>query len=159
MSVNGQPAAVVVTQPQPLNPATIPLPPSVASALQSINEKVAAKQAKSKQQQVVKQEVPAQVLALPANATLATTSSSSSGSNNSGPLFYYFMPGNVPYNLASEGGTTVRVTTGEGNVATAQLVSVPASAIQAVTQQSNGGGSSFPSWIIEGGSASNNRAM
>eukprot|EP00095_Tigriopus_kingsejongensis_P002910 maker-scaffold336_size202805-snap-gene-1.35 protein:Tk02910 transcript:maker-scaffold336_size202805-snap-gene-1.35-mRNA-1 annotation:"zinc finger protein 729-like" len=44
LNLNGNVQQVV--QHQPLNPATIPLPPSVASALQSINEKVAAKQAK-----------------------------------------------------------------------------------------------------------------
>ena len=152
--------AQVVQPPQPLNPATIPLPPSVATALQSINEKVAAKQAKEaaiakmaqaqplaqvQQQQpqtitITKQE-PQQVqqtqqmFALPANAQLAAAPAN--GSNGSGPLFYYVMPGSVPYSLSSEGGTTVRLTTTEGNVTTAQLVSVPSGGVGTV-QQVNG---------------------
>ena len=147
----------------PLNPATIPLPPSVASALQSINEKVAAKQAKVKQinqsasSQVItlakhqqqQQQEQTQVLAIPSGATLSSSSTSSQGSgNSSGPLFYYVMPGNVPHNIVSEGGATVRVTTGEGSGATAQLISVPASAIQSV-QTSSGNSTSFPNWILE----------
>ena len=45
LNINGQ-ATQVVTQRivEPLNPATIPLPPQVASALQSINEKVTRQQ-------------------------------------------------------------------------------------------------------------------
>lgn len=147
----------VVQPPQPLNPATIPLPPSVATALQSINEKVAAKQAakqaalaKMAQAQPLAQVQPQtititkqepqiqqaqQMVALPANAQLAAAPSN--GSNGSGPLFYYVMPGSVPYSLSSEGGTTVRLTTTEGNVTTAQLVSVPSGGVSTV-QQVNG---------------------
>ena len=150
-----------VPQPAPLNPATIPLPPSVASALQSINDKVAAKQARARQQQTItiakaEPQQQQQIIAIPSNATIATSNIStggttSSGSNSNGPLFYYVMPGNVPHNIVSEGGATVRLTTGEGNVA-AQLVSVPASAIQGVQTTSNGS-NSFPNWILEGSSA------
>ena len=234
--LNSPPAPVV--QPQPLNPATIPLPPSVASALQSINERVTARQNKQKgpQQQltspvlattqpatitVAKQEPgtqqiilaapkqdsltaapqvvlatpkqeaqqilmtttkqepqqllmttagkhdgqAAQLLTIPANATLAQASGGSGG----GPLFYYVMPGNVPYNLTSDGGATVRLTTGEG-MSTAQLVSVPATAIQGLASPqhatattpspstppsaSSGVGAgvnnpALPSWILE----------
>ena len=168
-----------VQQPQPqqqLNPATIPLPPSVATALQSINDKVTARQSGKKaaqtanvvnssgQQQTImlsttptKQEPQQQIVSLAANQAVAT---SGSGSGN-GPLFYYFMPGNVPYNLSSDGGATVRVTTSEGNVATAQLVSVPANAIQtmATTMASTNGTAgnnvvttaALPSWNLEGG--------
>ncbi len=153
---NGSPQQVQV-QVQPLNPATIPLPPSVATALQSINDKVSAKQARARQQQQQQQQVPqqvqqqattitlqapkqelaaapagAQLVALPANAQLVQAANPGGTGGNGGPLFYYFMPGNVPYNISSEGGANVRVTTGEGNVATAQLISVPASAIQGV---------------------------
>ena len=72
----------IIQQPAPLNPATIPLPPSVATALQSINEKVAARQAKQAIQDlatqpappppqtitIAKQEAP-QVVAIPQAAT------------------------------------------------------------------------------------------
>jgi hypothetical protein len=167
LNMNGNANTVqIIQQAAPLNPATIPLPPSVATALQSINEKVAAKQAKQAKQAIqnlstqpappppqqtftiAKQEAqaPPQVVAIPQGAVAA----SGGASNANGPLFYYVMPGNVPYNIASEGGTTVRVTTEGGNVSTAQLVSVPASAIQGIQQQVSNGSSSFPaSWIIE----------
>ncbi len=183
LNMNGN-AVQVIQQPAPLNPATIPLPPSVASALQSINEKVAARQAKQAKQAIqqlatqpapppppqtitIAKQEPPQVVAIPQAAV-------SGSSNSNAPLFYYVMPGNVQYNLASEGGTTVRVTTEGGNVSTAQLVSVPASAIQgiqglqqagtltttaaaappqavqAVQVGANGSTTSFPaSWIIE----------
>ena len=52
------------------------------------------------------------------------------------------MPGSVPYSLSSEGGATVRLTTTEGNVTTAQLVSVPSGGVGTVQQvngASNGG--------------------
>ena len=147
----------IIQQPAPLNPATIPLPPSVATALQSINEKVAARQAKQAKQAIqnlatqpappppqtitiAKQEAP-QVVAIP-QAAVAAASNSSNGS----PLFYYVMPSNVPYNIASDGGTTVRVTTEGGNVSTAQLVSVPASAIQGIQ-----GNVSTPVQVVAGG--------
>ena len=48
LNINNGQITTQVVQPQPLNPATIPLPPSVASALQSINDKVTAKQNKVK---------------------------------------------------------------------------------------------------------------
>ena len=184
LNMNGNANQVqIIQQPAPLNPATIPLPPSVATALQSINEKVAARQAKQAIQNlatqpappppqtitIAKQEAP-QVVAIP-QAAVAAAGQSSNGS----PLFYYVMPSNVPYNIASEGGTTVRVTTEGGNTSTAQLVSVPASAIQGIqgnvstpvqvvaggvpiqtnggtvsTASSNAATTSFPaSWIIE----------
>ncbi len=171
--VNGTAQQQQVVVQQPLNPATIPLPPSVASALQSINEKVAARQAKARQQQQQqlqqqqpttitlhqqpKQESPAssatQLVAVPANAQLVAANGAGGGSNGNGPLFYYFMPGNVPYNISSEGGATVRVTTAEGNVATAQLISVPSNAIQGIQASSTKDSSSvLPSgWVIEGG--------
>ena len=145
LNMNGNANQVqIIQQPAPLNPATIPLPPSVATALQSINEKVAARQAKQAKQAIqnlatqpappppqtitiAKQEAP-QVVAIP-QAAVAAAGTSSNGS----PLFYYVMPSNAQYSIASDGGSnTVRVTTEGGNVSTAQLVSVPASAIQAI---------------------------
>ena len=72
----------------------------------------------------------------------------SSGSN--GPLFYYLMPGSVPYSLTADGGTTVQVKTSDGSIATAQLVTVPNGAIQVQSGGSSagGGGSSTVSEIL-----------
>ena len=164
LNMNGNANQVqIIQQPAPLNPATIPLPPSVATALQSINEKVAARQAKQAKQAIqnlatqpappppqpqtitiAKQETP-QVVAIPQAAVAAAGNSSANGG---GPLFYYVMPSNVPYNIASEGGTTVRVTTEGGSVSTAQLVSVPASAIQGIQ-----GNMSTPVQVVASGGA------
>ncbi|TRY64023.1 hypothetical protein TCAL_15263 [Tigriopus californicus] len=80
------------------------------------------------------------------------------------------MPGSVPYSISSEGGTTVRLTTTEGNVTTAQLVSVPSGVLQGIQNVPNGGGggsnvsvavssapnshnsmtAALPSWILDG---------
>lgn len=192
LNLNGNVQQVI--QHQPLNPATIPLPPSVASALQSINEKVAAKQAKMAAAKLMSQTpIPPQTItipkqepnspqlvAIPSNATLSTSSAGSNNANGSGPLFYYVMPGSVPYSISSEGGTTVRLTTTEGNVTTAQLVSVPSGVLQGIQNVPNGGGggsnvsvavssapnshnsmtAALPSWILDGSGippAGNNR--
>ena len=49
LNINGQPHVQrIVQQAEPLNPANIALPPSVASALQSINDRV-TKQQRQKQ--------------------------------------------------------------------------------------------------------------
>merc|ERR1711881_752986 len=58
------------------------------------------------------------------------------GSSGNGPLFYYLMPGSVPYSLTGDGGATVQVKTSDGSIATAQLVTVPSGAIQSIVQQS-----------------------
>ena len=111
LGINGGTQTVIA--PAPLNPATIPLPPSVASALQFINDKTTAKQAKLAASQaktiinatpqtitIAKQEPQPQ----PTAQVLAIPQSAGGGSGNgSGPLYYYVMPGNVPYNLSSEG--------------------------------------------------------
>lgn len=93
----------------------------MASALQFINDKTTAKQAKlaasqaktiintspqtitiAKQEpQQQQQQQQTQVLAIPQSA------GGGASGNGSGPLFYYFMPGNVPYNLASEGTSEI----------------------------------------------------
>lgn len=156
---NGQITTQVV-QPQPLNPATIPLPPSVASALQSINDKVTAKQNKVKllgggansgvqqasslitaspssiaagQQSTVivspKQEQQQQII-IQSPSDSSTSPTITEGGSGSGPLFYYLMPGTVPYNLVSDGGSTIQVKTADGSLATAQLVTVPNSSVQ-----------------------------
>ena len=159
LNMNGNANQVqIIQQPAPLNPATIPLPPSVATALQSINEKVAARHAKQAKQAIqnlatqpapppppqtitiAKQEAP-QVVAIP-QAAVAAASNSSNGS----PIYYYMLPSNVPYSIASEGGATVRVTTEGGNVSTAQVVSVPASAIQGIQ-----GNATTPVQVVAGG--------
>ena len=147
LNINGQ-ATQVVTQRivEPLNPATIPLPASVASALQSINEKVTRQQRQKQleeQQQVIKAEP---IITLQGSPT---STGSQSGSNGSGPLFYYLMPGSVNYSLTGDGGTTVQVKTSDGSIATAQLVTVPSGSIQSIVQQSGSSTTTNPNWILE----------
>lgn len=158
LNINGQ-TTQVVQQVQPLNPANIPLPPSVASALQSINEKVTARQNKQKMQAATV--IPKQEPIITLQGSPTGGSGSGSSSSNSGPLFYYLMPGSVPYSLTSEGGATVQVKTSEGNIATAQLVTVPSSAIQSMIHgsgsgsgSSGAGGGGGTSWILEATSPS-----
>lgn len=143
-----------VVAPEPLNPATIPLPPSVASALQSINEKVTRQQRQKQleeqqqQQQIIKAEP--SIITLQGSPTGGGSGANSGGSGGNGPLFYYLMPGSVPYSLTAEGGTTVQVKTSDGSIATAQLVTVPSGAIQSIVGGSGGGSnSSNTSWILE----------
>jgi hypothetical protein len=152
---------VQVISPAPLNPATIPLPPSVASALQSINDKVTARQAaqaKAAQVKVLHAQPQQQTIAIkqqqqhhqqhnePQVVAISAGSPTSSSSGGGGPLFYYIMPsGGGPYNLVTENGQTVRLSTVDGGVTTAQLITVPAGSVQT----SNG----LSQWItVEGGS-------
>jgi hypothetical protein len=160
LNINGQQSVRI----EPLNPANIALPPSVASALQSINDKVTRQQRQKQQQEQQQLQV------MVKNEPMITLQGSPTGGGGSspggGPLFYYLMPGSVPYSLTSESGTTVQVRTSDGSIATAQLVTVPSGSIQSVVQQSgasgvnntqttqsNHGGSSS-SWIIDGSSPS-----
>ena len=156
LNINGQPTQVVTQRiVEPLNPANIPLPPSVASALQSINEKVTRqqrqKQLEEQQQSVIKAEP---IITLQGSPTGSQGGGSSNG--GSGPLFYYLMPGSVNYSLTGDGGTTVQVKTSDGSIATAQLVTVPSGSIQSIVQQSGNSGSVNSasnnvnsSWILE----------
>lgn len=152
LNINGQ---QIITQRviEPLNPANIPLPPSVASALQSINEKVTRQQRQKlleeqaqQQQQVIKTE--------PMITLQGSPTGSPGGSSSNGPLYYYLMPGSVPFSLTADGGHTVQVKTSDGSIATAQLVTVPSGALQSIvtsgaptTSGSNNGPAT--SWIIE----------
>ena len=133
---------------QPLNPAQITLPPSVASALQNMNQKAkpssgaGAMVAVSQASTPVKQEQPMQVLkqvqivdggdgqqliatggSLPPGLIQAGT-----GSAAHPQFFYCIVPGAVQYPAVAEGGS-IRVSTAEGG--TAQLVTLPPSAFQA----------------------------
>lgn len=150
LNINGQ--AVVSRQivSEPLNPANIPLPPSVASALQSINEKVTRQQ---RQKQLEQEQQQQQIIKSEPVITLQGSPTSGQGSSSNGPLFYYLMPGSVPYSLTADGGATVQVKTSDGSIATAQLVTVPSGSIQSIVQQGSGSGSagnnSTTSWILE----------
>jgi regulator of protease activity HflC (stomatin/prohibitin superfamily) len=120
LNINGQ-AQVQQQIHEPLDPANIPLPPSVASALQSINEKVTARQNKQKALAEAAAARQAAILAAKQESqitvqTSPSTSPSSSPNSSSGPVFYYLMPGSVPYSLSSDGGATVQVKTADGQV-------------------------------------------
>jgi hypothetical protein len=164
LNINGGTQVVTQRMVEPLNPANIPLPPSVASALQSINEKVTRqqrqKQLEEQQQAVVKTE------------PLISIQGSPTGSGSGGPLFYYLMPGSVPYSLTADGGTTVQVKTSDGSIATAQLVTVPSGSIHVQSGNNSNGSSSTPavstattatngptSWILETNPTSPNSSV
>ena len=174
LNINNGQITTQVVQPQPLNPATIQLPPSVASALQSINDKVTAKQNKVKllgggvqpiittspsaagqQSSVImspKQEQHQQII-IQSPSDSSTSPTLNEGGSSNGPLFYYLMPGSVPYNLMSDGGSTIQVKTADGSLATAQLVTVPNSRSGSNTTNgitlSNASSSSIPNWVID----------
>lgn len=131
-----------VVQPQVLNPAQITLPPSVATALQSMNQKA------SKQQvQVVQAGGGAQIIKqVPAGAQLIQIEGSEGGQQfqmisgaslppglvaaaGNQPMFYYFMPSTAvqPTYTTTEGGH-IRVAGAEGGAA--QVFTLPAGAFQ-----------------------------
>ena len=120
-------------QPQPLNPAQIQLPASVASALQNMNQKAkpgsVALPSSPSQSSPVKQEQPMQVLKQVQivdggdGQFLATSGGSVSGQPQ---FFYCIVPGAVPQ-YAVEGGA-IKVSTADGG--TAQLVTLPPGAFQ-----------------------------
>jgi hypothetical protein len=150
LNINGGTRVVTQSMMEPLNPANIPLPPSVASALQSINEKV------TRQQRQKQLEAEAQATVVKTEPLISIQGSPTGGTSN-GPLFYYLMPGSVPYSLTADGGTTVQVKTSDGSIATAQLVTVPSGAIHvgaSGAQSSNGNAANATangptSWILE----------
>ena len=165
LNINGGTQVVTQRMVEPLNPANIPLPPSVASALQSINEKV-TRQQRQKQLEEQQQTTASVVKSEP----LISIQGSPTGSGSNGPLFYYLMPGSVPYSLTADGGTTVQVKTSDGSIATAQLVTVPSGAIhvQSGGGSSSNGSSTTPSatnangptsWILETNPTSPNSSV
>jgi len=142
---------------QPLNPAHITLPPSVASALQQMNTKTSkphmVAMAAPPVQTVVKQEAPAgqavqlvsaggghmikqgQLVMCEDGQQLMIAGGGLppglvGGAGGAQPMFYYFMPGAVPQYVTSDGGATVRVAGGDAGGG-AQIVTLPAGAIQA----------------------------
>ncbi|CAB4054974.1 KRAB [Lepeophtheirus salmonis] len=156
LEINGNPQEIHNSV-APLNPATIPLPPSVASALQLINEKVVAKQraaaaaAASEKRMVTLVQVPSSSAPNSSSTSITTTAASSSllshrhlikeedeSSENSPPMLYYVLPGML--NL--DGGSTVRVQTGDGRMSTGQIVNVSAfgesSSIPGIIVEQNG---------------------
>ena len=149
---------------QPLNPAQIALPPSVATALQNLNQKAvkpgtapaaATAVVMAAPSQAVKQEQQMQILkqvqivdsgeaggaqqifaggALPPGLIQA-------GAGSAHPQFFYcIVPGAAVQPYAVEGGA-IRVSTGEGQ--TAQLVTIPSGAFQAA-QIPVSSGQTFP---------------
>ena len=146
---------------QPLNPAQITLPPSVATALQNLNQKAvkpgptapATAVVMAAPTQTVKQEQQMQILkqvqivdgaeaggqqifaggALPPGLV--------AGAGSAHPQFFYcIVPGAAVQPYAVEGGA-IRVSTGEGQ--TAQLVTIPSGAFQAA-QIPVSSGQTFP---------------
>ena len=143
---------------QPLNPAQIALPPSVATALQNLNQKAAkpspapapatavvmAAPKQEQQMQILKQvqivdgaEAGGQQIfaggALPPGLV--------AGAGSAHPQFFYcIVPGAAVQPYAVEGGA-IRVSTGEGQ--TAQLVTIPSGAFQAA-QIPVSSGQAFP---------------
>lgn len=142
---------------QPLNPAHITLPPSVASALQQMNTKTSkphmVAMAAPPVQTIVKQEAPAgqavqlvsaggghmikqgQLVMCEDGQQLMIAGGGLppglvGGAGGAQPMFYYFMPGAVPQYVTSDGGATVRVAGGDAGGG-AQIVTLPAGAIQA----------------------------
>ena len=173
LNINGGTRVVTQSMMEPLNPANIPLPPSVASALQSINEKVrffhkmtifwchsrffiSVTLKVTRQQRQKQLEAEAQATVVKTEPLISIQGSPTGGTSN-GPLFYYLMPGSVPYSLTADGGTTVQVKTSDGSIATAQLVTVPSGAIHvgaSGAQSSNGNAANATangptSWILE----------
>ena len=132
---------------QPLNPAQITLPPSVASALQNMNQKAkpssGAMVAVSQPSAPVKQEQQVQVLKqvqimdgadgqqlIAAGGSLTQGIVAGAGSAAHPQFFYVMMPGAaVQYPAVAAEGGAIRVSTAEGQ--TAQLVTLPSSAFQA----------------------------
>ena len=139
---------------QPLNPAQITLPPSVASALQNLNQKAKPSSAqpqpvKQEQMQILKQvqivDTAADGQQLQVAAGGALPSGLVAGTGGGHPqLFYVMVPGAAVQPYAVEGGA-IRVSTGEGG--TAQLVTLPPGAFQAA-QIPGSSAQSFPAQYI-----------
>ena len=143
--------------PAPLNPAHIQLPPSVATALQNMNQKAKPSGIMLASTTPVKQETVTQIsgghvikqiqgVIEGGDGTQLTLAPSGSFPGivaaNGGPqVFYYVMPSNVQP-LITEG---VRASGGEGAT---QFVALPAGALQAASVPVSSVNGSFPQWII-----------
>ena len=144
----------------PLNPAQIQLPPSVATALQNMNQKVkqggivlaAAPTTPVKQEQVTQITTGGHVLkqiqgVLEGDGqqlTLAGGSFPGLVAAGGGPqVIYYVMPSTMQPIIQDSG---LRAS-GEGGTTTTQFVALPAGALQATVPVSSVNGS-FPQWII-----------
>ena len=133
-----------VIQTQTLNPAQITLPPSVATALQTMNQKAASKQQVQVVQagggaQIIKQvQAGGQLIQLEgeggqqfqmiSGASLPPGLVAAAGSQ---PMFYYFMPSTAvqpSYTAATEGGS-IRVASASEGTPT-QVFTLPAGAFQ-----------------------------
>ena len=133
-----------VIQTQTLNPAQITLPPSVATALQTMNQKAASKQQVQVVQagggaQIIKQvQAGGQLIQLEgeggqqfqmiSGASLPPGLVAAAGSQ---PMFYYFMPSTAvqpSYTAATEGGSIRVASASEG--APTQVFTLPAGAFQ-----------------------------
>jgi hypothetical protein len=135
-----------IMQPQTLNPAQIALPPSVATALQTMNQKAAKQQAVQVVQtagntQIIKMpqgmqqggqliqlegEGGQQIVQMVSGASLPPGLVAAAGNQ---PMFYYFMPSAAvqPSYTATESGT-IRVAASEGGPT--QVFTLPAGAFQ-----------------------------
>ena len=98
------------------------------------------RQQRQKQLEEQQQQQQQQQAVVKSEPLISIQGSPTGGSGSNGPLFYYLMPGSVPYSLTADGGTTVQVKTSDGSIATAQLVTVPNGAIQVQSGGSSAGG-------------------
>lgn len=148
----------------PLNPAQIQLPPSVATALQNMNQRTkqnaaagimlaAAPATPVKQEQLTQFTAGGAILkqiqgVLDEGTQITLASGSFPGLMAAGgtpQVFYYVMPSNVqPF--ITDGTGTLRGATADGG-ATTQFVALPAGALQATVPVSTVSG--FPQWIID----------
>jgi hypothetical protein len=149
----------------PLNPAQIPLPPSVATALQNMNQRTkqnaaagivlaaAAPTTPVKQEQVAQFAAGGTILkqiqgVLEEGTQITLAGGSFPGLMTAGgtpQVFYYVMPSTVqPF--ITDGAGTLRGATADGGTTT-QFVALPAGALQATVPVSSVGGT-FPQWII-----------
>lgn len=148
----------------PLNPAQIQLPPSVATALQNMNQRTkqnasagimlaaAAPTTPVKQEQVAQFTAGGAILkqiqgVLDEGTQITLASGSFPGLMAAGgtpQVFYYVMPSNVQPFIADSG--TLRGATVDGGTTT-QFVALPAGALQATVPVSSVSGG-FPQWII-----------
>jgi hypothetical protein len=152
----------------PLNPAQIQLPPSVATALQNMNQRTkqnaasgimlaaaAAPTTPVKQEQVAQFTAGGAILkqiqgVLEEGTQITLAGGSFPGLMAAGgtpQVFYYVMPSNVqPF--ITDGSGTLRGATSDGGTTT-QFVALPAGALQATVPVSSVNGA-FPQWIIGG---------
>ena len=148
----------------PLNPAQIPLPPSVATALQNMNQRTkqnasaqivlaAAPTTPVKQEQMTQFTAGGAILkqiqgVLEEGTQITLAGGSFPGLMAAGgtpQVFYYVMPSNVqPF--ITDGSGNLRGATGDGGTTT-QFVALPAGALQATVPVSSVGGA-FPQGII-----------